>query len=249
MTPDGKRAVSGSRRQDAEGLGPRLPGSCSAPSKDMPLGQRRGDDADGKRAVSASDDKTLKVWDLATGTLRTLKGHADSVNAVAMTPDGKRAVSGSDDKTLKVWDLATGRRSARPQGHADVVNAVAMTPDGKRAVSASSDRTLKVWDLASGTCSAPSKGMPVGLCRGGDARRHAGRLRVQTTNPEGVGPRLRHAPPRLEARRPVNAVAMTPDGKRAVSASDDTTLKVWDLATGTLLPTLKGTPTRSEPWR
>ena len=63
---------------------------------------------DGKRALSASGDKTLKMWDLQTGeALRTLEGHSGSVYAVAVTPDGKRAISASDDKTLKVWDLET----------------------------------------------------------------------------------------------------------------------------------------------
>jgi WD40 repeat protein len=64
---------------------------------------------DETRALSGSLDKTLKVWDLATGRLlRTLEGHASRVRAVAMSGDGTRALSGSDDKTLKVWDLATG---------------------------------------------------------------------------------------------------------------------------------------------
>jgi len=59
--------------------------------------------------VSASGDKTLKVWDLDSGlALRTLEGHSASVNGVAVTPDGKRAVSASEDKTLKVWDLDRG---------------------------------------------------------------------------------------------------------------------------------------------
>ena len=65
---------------------------------------------DGKRAVSASGDKTLKVWDLETGReLRTLEGHSGDVHGVAVTADGKRAVSASEDKTLKVWDLESGR--------------------------------------------------------------------------------------------------------------------------------------------
>ena len=68
---------------------------------------------DGKYAVSGSGDKTLKVWDLATGQeISTLTGHSDWVNAVAVTEDGKYAVSGSGDKTLKVWDLATGQEIA-----------------------------------------------------------------------------------------------------------------------------------------
>ena len=64
---------------------------------------------DGRHAVSASWDRTLKVWDLASGAeLRTLAGHADWVMAVAVTPDGRHAVSASEDRTLKVWDLASG---------------------------------------------------------------------------------------------------------------------------------------------
>jgi WD40 repeat protein len=63
---------------------------------------------DGKWAVCASLDHTLKVWDLETGAaLRTLEGHSDAVYGVAVTPDGKRAVSASEDRTLKVWDLET----------------------------------------------------------------------------------------------------------------------------------------------
>ena len=73
---------------------------------------------DGRRIVSGSYDKTVKVWDAATGqeTL-TLKGHSMAVTSVAFSPDGRRIVSGSEDGTVKVWDAATGQETLTLKGH------------------------------------------------------------------------------------------------------------------------------------
>jgi WD40 repeat protein len=66
---------------------------------------------DGSRIVSASNDKTLKLWDAQTGSeLATLEGHTDWVTACAFSPDGRRIVSASMDHTLKLWDANTGMR-------------------------------------------------------------------------------------------------------------------------------------------
>jgi len=68
---------------------------------------------DGKKAISASDDKTLKVWDIDSGEeLRTWRGHTGAVIGVAVTPDGKKVISTSDDRTLKVWDIESDTESA-----------------------------------------------------------------------------------------------------------------------------------------
>jgi hypothetical protein len=114
------------------------------------IGKRAGlrRTAEGRRAVSASNDKTLKVWDLETGhAVATLEGHSGVVRGCAVTADGRRAVSASSDGTLKVWDLETGHAVATLEGHSDIVWSCAVTADGRRAVSASEDKTLKVWDL------------------------------------------------------------------------------------------------------
>jgi hypothetical protein len=68
---------------------------------------------DGRRAVSASHDYTLKVWDVDSRLeLRTLEGHDGPVNCMAVSGDGRLAVSASHDYTLKVWDVDRGLDSA-----------------------------------------------------------------------------------------------------------------------------------------
>jgi WD40 repeat protein len=198
---------------------------------------------DGKRAVSASYDNTLKVWDLASGKeLQTLAGHSHWVNAVAVTPDGKRAVSASRDQTLKVWDLASGKELRTLAGHRAEVYGVAVTPDGKRVVSASKDRTLKVWDLASGKklqTLAGHRGEVCGVSVTAGGRRAVSASWDRTLKVWDLesGKELQTLEGHSEA---VMAVAVTPDGKRAVSASWDNSLKVWDIEGGEELQTLAG---------
>ncbi len=198
---------------------------------------------DGRRAVSASWDHTLKVWDLETGQeLRTLTGHPDKVNGVAVTPDGRRAVSASADSTLKVWDLETGAEVCTLAGHAGEVYGVAVTPDGRYAVSASQDNTLKVWDLETGdelrTLAGHSEEV-IGVAVTPDGRGAVSASDDRTLKVWDLetGAEVRTLAGHTSA---VNGVAVSPDGRRAVSASKDRTLKVWDLETGNEVRTLAG---------
>ena len=76
--------------------------------------------ADGRRALSGSGDRTLRLWDLETGAeLRRFEGHEDRVTSVTVLADGRRALSGSHDRTLRLWDLETGAELRRFEGHED----------------------------------------------------------------------------------------------------------------------------------
>src|SRR5437660_665982 len=88
---------------------------------------------DGKHVITGSFDKTLKMWETATGkdikTFGGAAGHQNLVLALSISNDGQMLASGSSDNTAKIWDIPTSS-PLKEFVHADAVNAVALSPDG-----------------------------------------------------------------------------------------------------------------------
>lgn len=102
----------------------------------------------GKLLAVGSDDKTIKLWDIASGkVIQTLTGHSNLVKSVVFSPDGKIVASGSNDNTIKLWNVATGKEIRTFTGHTSFVTSLAFSNDGKVLASGSADKTIKLWRL------------------------------------------------------------------------------------------------------
>jgi len=198
---------------------------------------------DGQTLVSGSYDKTVQLWDVATGTeLRAFIGHDSYVASVAFSPDGKTLASGSYDYTVQIWDVATGAKLRTLKGYAGAVYSVAFSPDGKSLASSSEDGAIKLWSVATGTELRALKGHTgavTSIAFSPDGQTLASSSEDKTVKLWNVrtGVALRSL---AEQRERVKSVAFSPDGKLLASGGwGFDCVKLWDVATGAELRTIK----------
>ncbi|MGH7484446.1 MAG: TIR domain-containing protein, partial [bacterium] len=195
---------------------------------------------DGTWAASGSDDKTVKIWDLETGSRRAmLKGHSAQVSCVAITPDGRWIIC-SYANTICVWVAMAGTPVTSWQASNGLVRSVAAMSDSRRAISAG-DYGFNIWRIATRQCLAtlndhsPSYSLAVSS---DEKRAVSGSFdgSIQLWDIE-----TRHCLATLKGHsKIVNSIQITPDGRFAVSASYDKTVKIWDLEAEGCVGTLEG---------
>ncbi|HKM55678.1 MAG TPA: caspase family protein, partial [Isosphaeraceae bacterium] len=167
---------------------------------------------DGKQLISVSVDKTIRLWDVASGApLRVLRPPIRPIAgnlllAAALTPDGRTLAAGGGagwrlgEVPIYLIDLATGRILRVLKGHTNGIISLAFSPDGERLASGSHDRTSRIWSAVSGRCERVLEGH------------------------EDV----------------VWDVAFAPDGRHLATASFDKTGRIWSLADGRCEAVLRG---------
>ena len=121
---------------------------------------------DGQQVLTASMDKTAKVWSAASGEcLRTLMGHTGRVKSAVFSPDGQQVLTASNDETAIVWSAASGACLLTLMGHEDWVYSAVFSPDGQQVLTASMDETARcVVSLPRVNASAHLGGSASGEC-------------------------------------------------------------------------------------
>ncbi|OAI51804.1 hypothetical protein AYO44_04870 [Planctomycetaceae bacterium SCGC AG-212-F19] len=199
--------------------------------------------SDGKLVLSGSDDRTVRLWDLATGReLRRFEAHRGGVATVAFSPDGKWAASAGHDRVLILWRVADGKELRRMTGHTDPVTALVFSPDGKLIASGGTDRTVRLWDAASGKEVRGFTGhegkitsmafAPDGKTLASASHDHTVRLWDIET---GESLRVLHG-----HTGPVYAVAFAPDGRAVAAGGNDKMVRIWAVQTGQEVRRLEG---------
>ncbi|HKD15094.1 MAG TPA: WD40 repeat domain-containing protein, partial [Candidatus Angelobacter sp.] len=157
---------------------------------------------DGKWLASASEDHTVRIWNMSARRAAplSLTGYAKAVTAVAFSPDSKTLATGSNDGTVKLWDVGSWHEIASSPAFAalpstddvtqqPLVTAMSFSPNGELLAAASADGTAILWRVTSRTL-------------------------------QKIGPLAGHT-------AGINGLAFSPDGRTIATASSDTTVKLW----------------------
>jgi len=189
---------------------------------------------DGTLIVTASEDKTVRVWDAASGKEKLRLPHPARTFAARFSPDGCLIVTACDDKYGRLWNAETGKLKCELKGHQGGLLSAAFSKDGRWIVTCGKDKTARLWDAMTGNamgsgfrhknwvydaCFSPSGQRVVTACFDRKAR-----VWDISSGREVVAPM-----PHGDA---VRSAEFSPDGEYLVTAGWDSSVRIWDAQTG-----------------
>ena len=194
---------------------------------------------DGTRILTASGDKTARLWDNQGNLLVVLSGHEDGINSAVFSPDGNQILTASSDNTARLWDTL-GNLRAEFRGHENIVDSAVFSPDGRQILTTSSwDGTIRLWD----TSGKLLTGFRAHENGSHDAVFSPDGSQILTADGDNTA-RLWDISGKLIAEfrgheNIVSSAVFSPNGNQVLTASWDKTARLWDHQ-GNLLAVFQG---------
>ncbi len=190
-------------------------------------------DPSGMRVLSASTDRTARIWDAHTGRqLLLFAGHRAMLTTAIFSPDGALVLTTSADGTARIWEVASGRLLHELLGHGQAIEMGQFSQDGQRIVTAGHDGTARLWDVRSGRLlhilSGHSDRVTSALFSRDGRRILTASWDRSARIWDGESGKLQRT--LLGHSDRLNLAAFSADGTRVATASWDQTVRLWNLA-------------------
>ena len=198
---------------------------------------------DNEDLIAAGADSSIKIWKFKAARERLiLEGHSGPINSISISEDGRTIITAGQDRTARIWNTVNGHQNVILSGRESPVVAAALSSQGHIAATAGEDHSVRLWNTEIGT---PYKSLVLEQTATALAISPDGSA-LLVGNADGKVSLFECEGPGTETIRSleghlgkINSICVSNDNKRVFTGSLDTTVKVWDLSTGTELTTLR----------